>query len=160
MNTVPTPQAQDVPAFARPSYLPPYETVALVLQGGGALGAYQAGVYEGLLEAGIEPDCLSGISIGALNTAIIAGNPPERQVERLREFWNTICEPYYGWSSPACLERALFGINDVMREAISAFNASNALVLGQRGFFRPAFPLPCKPHQAFPREPAITTPAH
>ncbi len=142
MNTVPTPQAQDVPAFARPSYLPPYETVALVLQGGGALGAYQAGVYEGLLEAGIEPDCLSGISIGALNTAIIAGNPPERQVERLREFWNTICEPYYGWSSPACMERALFGINDVMREAISAFNASNALVLGQRGFFRPRFPPP------------------
>lgn len=76
MNLAPMPQAQDTPDFARPSYLPPYETVALVLQGGGALGAYQAGVYEGLLEAGIEPDCLSGISIGALNTAIIAGNPP------------------------------------------------------------------------------------
>src|SRR5690606_26825345 len=76
--------------------LPPYETVALVLQGGGALGAYQAGVYQGLHEAGIQLTSLSGISIGALNTAIIAGNPPERRVERLREFWETISQPNSG----------------------------------------------------------------
>src|SRR5690606_6969399 len=76
-----------------PPGLPPYETIALVLQGGGALGAYQAGVFQGLHEAGIEPGYLSGISIGALNTAIIAGNPPETRVARLTEFWETICQP-------------------------------------------------------------------
>ncbi|HHT8904708.1 TPA: patatin-like phospholipase family protein, partial [Burkholderia cenocepacia] len=54
----------------------PYETIALVLQGGGALGAYQAGVFEGLHEAGIPLDWIAGISIGALNTALIAGNAP------------------------------------------------------------------------------------
>ena len=53
--------------------MPPYETIALMLQGGGALGAYQAGVYQGLNEAGIHPNWVAGISIGALNTAIIAG---------------------------------------------------------------------------------------
>ena len=61
--------------------------IALVLQGGGALGAYQAGVYEALHEAGLRPDWVIGTSIGAINAALIAGNPPERRVERLREFW-------------------------------------------------------------------------
>ena len=70
-----------------------YRTVALVLQGGGALGAYQAGVFEALAEAGLQPDRLAGISIGALNAAVIAGNAPERRVERLREFWEAICRP-------------------------------------------------------------------
>ena len=56
----------------------PFECVALVLQGGGALGAYQAGVYEALAEAGIHPDWVAGVSIGAINGALIAGNPPER----------------------------------------------------------------------------------
>lgn len=66
---------------------PTYDVVALVLQGGGALGAYQAGVYEGLHEAGIRPDWLAGISIGALNAAVIAGSPEPQRVGRLREFW-------------------------------------------------------------------------
>ena len=70
-----------------------YPRVALVLQGGGALGSYQAGVYEGLAHAGIHPNWVAGISIGSLNCAIIAGNPPEKRVERLHEFWNTICSP-------------------------------------------------------------------
>ena len=61
--------------------------VVLVLQGGGALGAYQVGVYEALHEAGIEPDWVIGTSIGAINAALIAGNPPENRVHRLREFW-------------------------------------------------------------------------
>eukprot|EP01038_Epipyxis_sp_PR26KG_P001412 gene1412-1975_t len=61
--------------------------VVLVLQGGGALGAYQLGVYQAMNEAGIEPDWVIGTSIGALNGAIIAGNPPARRVERLRQFW-------------------------------------------------------------------------
>src|SRR5438552_16041461 len=68
----------------------PYDVVALVLQGGGALGAYQAGVYEGLHEAGIRPNWLAGISIGALNAAITAGSPEGDGVNGLREFWHTI----------------------------------------------------------------------
>src|ERR1700726_4768781 len=59
----------------------PFECVALVLQGGGALGAYQAGVYEALAEAGINPDWVAGVSIGAINGAIIAGNPPNSRVD-------------------------------------------------------------------------------
>ena len=64
--------------------------VVLVLQGGGALGAYQAGVYEALHESGIEPDWVIGTSIGAINGALICGNVPARRLERLREFWSRI----------------------------------------------------------------------
>ena len=64
--------------------------VVLVLQGGGALGAYQVGVYEALHEAGIEPDWVIGTSIGAINAALIAGNAPENRVERLRDFWTRV----------------------------------------------------------------------
>lgn len=136
------PKAAMAKSHKRPIQLPAYETVALVLQGGGALGAYQAGVYEGLQEAGIEPDCLSGISIGALNTAIIAGNKPADRVAKLRQFWNTICQPYYGVGMPAFLEQSIFKINDMSREAIGAFHATSAVLQGQAGFFRPRFPPP------------------
>ena len=61
----------------------------LVLQGGGALGSYQAGAYQALCHHDFEPDWVAGISIGAINAAIIAGNPPEKRVERLKEFWET-----------------------------------------------------------------------
>jgi NTE family protein len=61
--------------------------VVLVLQGGGALGSYQAGVYQALHEAGIEPDWIIGTSIGAINASLIAGNAPENRLARLREFW-------------------------------------------------------------------------
>ena len=64
--------------------------VVLVLQGGGALGAYQAGVYQAMHEAGIEPDWVIGTSIGAINAALIAGNRPERRLERLRAFWDRV----------------------------------------------------------------------
>jgi NTE family protein len=64
-----------------------HDHTVLVLQGGGALGAYQAGAFEELASAGIEPDWITGVSIGAINSTLIAGNPPERRVERLREFW-------------------------------------------------------------------------
>src|SRR5258707_1320911 len=67
---------------------PPFECIALVLQGGGALGAFQAGVYEALCEADLPPDWVAGISIGAINAALIAGNPPETRVEKLRAFWD------------------------------------------------------------------------
>src|SRR4030088_2603457 len=75
---------------------PPFEQIALLLQGGGALGAYQAGVYEALSEAGVHPDWVAGISIGAINAALIAGNPPETRVDRLRAFWETVTTPPLG----------------------------------------------------------------
>jgi hypothetical protein len=68
------------------------DRVALVLQGGGALGAYQAGVYQALHEADIEPDWVSGVSIGAINSALIAGNPRESRLERLQTFWDRITD--------------------------------------------------------------------
>lgn len=82
----------------RANHLPPdlcdtineYKRIALVFQGGGALGAYQAGVYEALHEVGCDPNWISGVSIGAINSAIIAGNAPADRVAKLREFWETI----------------------------------------------------------------------
>lgn len=123
-----------------------YETVALVLQGGGALGSYQAGVYEGLAEAGIHPNWVAGISIGALNTAIIAGNAPEDRVDALRQFWSTICQPASSLNFwPAEFESNLFGISDTYRQAFSAWYATRALMEGQSGFFAPRFPSPLGP---------------
>ena len=74
----------------------PFEQIALLLQGGGALGSYQGGVYQALAEADLHPDWVAGISIGAFNSAIIAGNPPEARVDRLREFWETVCSSPFG----------------------------------------------------------------
>src|SRR4026209_1892202 len=65
------------------------QQTVLVLQGGGALGAYQAGVYEALMEGGVEPDWVIGTSIGAINGALVAGNRPENRVAKLREFWES-----------------------------------------------------------------------
>ena len=112
-----------------------------MLQGGGALGAYQAGVYEGLHEAGIRPNWLAGISIGALNAAIIAGSPEGERVARLREFWETICAFSIEWPAGEGLANALpfaFDINSVR----NAMAATRALVQGQPGFFKPRFPSP------------------
>src|SRR3984957_16279112 len=72
---------------------PPFECIALLLQGGGALGAYQAGVYQALSEAQIYPDWIAGISVGAINSALIAGNPPEARLEKLRAFWQRVSLP-------------------------------------------------------------------
>ncbi|WP_425495741.1 patatin-like phospholipase family protein [Paraburkholderia hayleyella] len=120
--------------------LPQYETIALMLQGGGALGAYQAGVYQGLSEAGIEPDWIAGISIGALNTAIIAGNAPENRVARLRELWETICQPAYSLPLPGFIEHTLFDSTDAVRKTLTAMQAMGAMLEGQKGFFVPRFP--------------------
>ena len=72
---------------------PRFECIALLLQGGGALGAYQAGVYEALSEAHLYPDWVAGISVGAINSALIAGNPPEARFEKLRKFWELVTTP-------------------------------------------------------------------
>ena len=95
---------------------------------GGALGAYQAGVYQALHEAGLEPDWVVGVSIGAINSAIIAGNPPERRLERLEEFWNTITssDPLLAWPE-----------GDNPRKMRNALSAMNAMLFGQPGFFKP-----------------------
>jgi NTE family protein len=71
--------------------------IALVLQGGGALGSYQAGVYEAMAEYGYQPHWVAGISIGAINSAIIAGNAPRDRVARLREFWDQVSSPSASW---------------------------------------------------------------
>ena len=124
------------PDLARPAGLP-FDTVALVLQGGGALGAYQAGVCQGLAAAGIEPNWIAGISIGALNTAIIAGNPPETRIDRLREFWETICRPAYAWPFAEITQAWVESGGAQARRAFSAFEAWRAMVEGQQAFFVP-----------------------
>ena len=117
----------------------PFECVALVLQGGGALGAYQAGVYEALAEVGIHPDWIAGISIGAINAAIIAGNPPNSRVDRLREFWTQVSSG--PWS---CLGDSSSGVakGDTARNLINAMSAGFAVASGARDFFaiRPVTP--------------------
>ncbi len=119
-----------------------YRTVALVLQGGGALGAYQAGVFEALAEAGLQPDRLAGISIGALNAAIIAGNAPARRVERLREFWETICRPPLLPATPVPPGFDAVAWPTPWLNGLSGLAAWRALTEGQAGFFRPRLPPP------------------
>ncbi|MBA2675116.1 MAG: patatin-like phospholipase family protein [Ramlibacter sp.] len=102
-------------------------TKALVLQGGGALGSYQAGVYKGLFENGNEVDWVAGVSIGAINAALIAGNPPQRRVERLTEFWQLLSSGY-GQSVPASWGD---------RAALNQWSALYAMTMGIPGFFRP-----------------------
>jgi NTE family protein len=113
----------------------PFECVALVLQGGGALGAYQAGVYEALAEAGIHPNWLAGISIGAINCALIAGNPPEVRVDRLREFWEGITtNPSNSWC-----EWTNAAKGDAARLWLNQWHAGLALLAGTPGFFAPRY---------------------
>jgi NTE family protein len=101
--------------------------VALVLQGGGALGSYQAGVYEAIAGSDYLPDWVAGISIGAINAAIIAGNAPQDRVAQLRRFWELVTTPP-GWPDLA------FGrLPGARRQAAAA----SALVFGQAGFFAP-----------------------
>jgi NTE family protein len=119
---------------------PPFECIALVLQGGGALGAYQGGVYEALSEAGLHPDWIAGMSIGAINSAIIAGNAPEHRVQRLREFWEGITEnPLWGFGDAA------FSIQpkgDAVRDVKNQWSAGIAAIGGVPGFFTPRMPSP------------------
>ena len=143
---------------------PPFECIALLLQGGGALGAYQGGVYEGLAEAGLHPDWTAGISIGAINAALIAGNPPEERVEKLREFWELVTSPYPQWQFPlmpagrlasseengavatSLSQLELAGRDNYLtsllegaaaRILLNQWSAGRALSLGAPGFFAP-----------------------
>jgi NTE family protein len=114
-----------------------FGSVALVLQGGGALGAYQAGVYERLLESDIAPDWLAGISIGAINSAIIAGNARQDRVARLREFWELVSGSYAG--APASCWTGL-SLPDTARAWINQLAAGRAFTQGVPGFFEPRMP--------------------
>jgi NTE family protein len=117
---------------------PAFERIVLLLQGGGALGSYQAGVYQALAEANVHPDWVAGISIGAINAALIAGNPPERRVERLREFWEAVSTPPLG--VPYLSSVNIHG--DLMRNMINQTRAFGVLLFGAPHFFKPRFPPP------------------
>jgi NTE family protein len=117
---------------------PPFERIALLLQGGGALGSYQAGVYQALAEANLHPDWIAGISIGAINSALIAGNPPGQRVERLREFWEAVTTPPFGipdWR-PAYFE------GEFTHTLVNQVRSLGALLGGAPGFFKPRVPPP------------------
>lgn len=129
----------DPAAGSRPPQRPASydKKVALVLQGGGALGSYQAGVYEAIAQSEYPPDWVAGISIGAINAAIIAGNAPHRRVARLREFWESVT-----CTNMLC---AAFSIGHT--EAEQRFGAWRALMLGQPGFFAPHLPFHWMSHR-------------
>ena len=116
----------------------PFERIALLLQGGGALGAYQAGVYQAMDEAGLYPSWVAGISIGAMNSAIIAGNPPERRVARLREFWEMVSSSPLGLPNFTVLDTK----NQFGRQFINQAQAMNILLFGAPHFFSPRVPPP------------------
>src|SRR5439155_2795905 len=107
-----------------------HDRYALVLQGCGAMGAYQAGVYEQLAATPYLPHWVAGVSIGAINAALIAGNPPERRIARLREFWHLVSSglsaPPPPWEEP--------------RAAFNHFSAALAALIGVPGFYRPRLP--------------------
>jgi NTE family protein len=117
---------------------PDFERIALLLQGGGALGAYQGGVYQAMAESGLHPDSVAGISIGAINCALIAGNPPEKRVEKLRTFWETVTQPPLGIPYMAGMEIK----NDLQRQMVNQWRAFGTLLWGAPSFFKPRFPPP------------------
>src|SRR5579859_4856278 len=120
---------------------PPFDCIALLLQGGGALGAYQGGVYQALAEAHLDPDWVAGISIGAVNAALIAGNAPETRIEKLREFWRRVARSN-PWDGGALLDLLSWGVRgDFVRGLINQLSAGSVLVGGVPGFFAPRMPV-------------------
>ena len=114
-----------------PKHASAAEDCILVLQGGGALGAYQAGVFESLAEAYRDPTWVAGISIGAINAGLIAGNPPERRVARLREFWDLVSS---GMAAPSV------DSNRAGRDWLNEASATRAMLFGVPGFYTPRVP--------------------
>nr|HAT8713101.1 patatin-like phospholipase family protein [Legionella jordanis] len=125
---------------------PVWNRVAFLFQGGGALGAFQVGVYEALHEAGYQLDWVSGISIGAIHAAIVAGNKPEHRVDKLKEFWQIIASPaYFSWWDQY-LE------NMGLRRLYNQMHAQTTLLFGQPGFFKPRLVNPHFLSQSTPDE--------
>ena len=114
-----------------PAKTPAKAQRVLVLQGGGALGSYQAGAYQALCHHDFEPEWIAGISIGAINAAIIAGNPREKRVERLKEFWEMVSKPV-PWNPVTSSDRGRSFFNETSAALIATF--------GVPGFFVPRFP--------------------
>jgi len=113
-----------------------FEQTVLLLQGGGALGSYQAGVYQALAEAHLHPDWVAGISIGAVNSALIAGNPPEKRVERLRQFWEAVCSSPLGFPYFSSL-----AISDESAHLLlNQIRAFDVMLFGAPHFFTPRLP--------------------
>jgi NTE family protein len=108
----------------------------LVLQGGGALGAYRGGVYQALSEANVHPDWVAGISIGAINSALIAGNPPESRVERLRSFWEHVSQP------PLGVPNLPIELDELTHRLVNQTRALGILLFGAPRFFVPRWPSP------------------
>src|ERR1700752_4478374 len=114
-----------------PGTTPAKAQSVLVLQGGGALGSYQAGAYQALCHFDFEPEWIAGISIGAINAAIIAGNEREKRVDRLKEFWNMVSSPV-SWNPVTPGDRARSVFNETSAALIATF--------GVPGFFTPRVP--------------------
>jgi NTE family protein len=114
-----------------PATTPAKAQRVLVLQGGGALGSYQAGAYQALCRHGFEPEWVAGISIGAINAAIIAGNTPEKGVDRLKEFWELVSSPV-PWNPISSSDRGRAYFNETSAALIATF--------GVPGFFTPRIP--------------------
>jgi NTE family protein len=115
----------------------PFERVALVLQGGGALGAYQAGVYQAIHEANIEVHWICGTSIGGINGALIAGNPPGQRIERLREFWEAITKPPIRVPNVPWFSELPWNGNGHTRHWTNRMSAFAAMLHGVPNFFSP-----------------------
>jgi NTE family protein len=114
-----------------PATTPATAQRVLVLQGGGALGSYQAGAYQALCHFDFEPEWIAGISIGAINAAIIAGNPREKRIDRLKEFWELVSSPV-SWNPIVKGDRARSLFNETSAALIATF--------GVPGFFTPRVP--------------------
>jgi NTE family protein len=117
-----------------------FEQIALLLQGGGALGAYQAGVYEALAEADLHPDWVAGISIGAINSAIIAGNPPKQRVDAMRDFWQSVSTSPLGPLGIPYFRQIEF--SDIQHQLVNHARAMGILLFGAPNFFVPRLPPP------------------
>ena len=119
-----------------------HDLIALVLQGGGALGAYQAGVYEELANTAYQPDWIAGVSIGAINAALIAGNPPERRIERLSAFWHLVSSGMGPSPDKLSATPWLKTYSDMARPrgAFNQFSALWSAMLGIPGFYNPRIP--------------------
>jgi NTE family protein len=137
---------------------PPFDWIILLLQGGGALGAYLAGVYEALAEADLHPDWTAGISIGGIKAAIIAGKPPERRVDQLRAFWRFITQPPATGLAFFDGGSLTHSAGTAARQLANQLSASGAAFSGVAGFFAPRLPSPGYGPPAPSRRRAITTP--
>lgn len=119
-----------------------YDGIALVLQGGGALGAYQAGVYAELHKTEYQPDWIAGVSIGAINAALIAGNPPEQRLQALGDFWDQVSSHLQQGAQGSWPQQWLGELWPGPRSGFNQLSALWSAMLGVPGFYEPRLPPP------------------